>query len=456
MQPDASLTSEQRIQRLEREVATLRAQLGEAQSSYARLKQAYTEALEQLQLLRRRLFVAKAERRDTRAEQLAFDSMLAKVETLAQQLDTAEAQTSAGDPPAPEKDSKDKKRPARRDLAEHELPVERVELLDPLNEGAVERIGFEESSKLAWQRGGFRRVVIARAVYKTSEARSAPDVAAQIVTVPMPRELVKRGLLAPSMIAHVLASKYVLGVPFYRQEQQYALQGFGLDRGTMSRYAEQIGATLGCVVEAMAAEARATAFCLSTDATGVSIQLGELKERERGPCRKGHFFVVLADRDHVFFEYQPKHTSAVVCEMFADTQAICRRTHTRSTTRCSRAARRAVNRTTASAVRRRSRWGVGATRDGSSGKRRCANTRWAWRACDESMRCSQPIARSRTCRLRSASSRESSGCAPCSTRSLRGCELSSRSRTSAAWSRRRWGTSIVRPGRCRASWTTGG
>jgi hypothetical protein len=32
--------------------------------------------------------------------------------------------------------------------------------------------------------------------------------------------------------------------------------------------------------------------------------------------RSGHFFVVLADRDHVFFEYQPKHTSAAVCAMF--------------------------------------------------------------------------------------------------------------------------------------------
>lgn len=330
MHPTPSLSAEERIAYLERELAsvtranvaltqtntTLTEQLEQAQSSYARLKQAYTHALEQLQLLRRRLFVAKAERRDARAEQLAFDSMLAKVETLAQQLDTAEAQRSAGDPPESERDPKDKKRPARRDLAEHELPVERVELLDPLNEGAVERIGFEESSKLAWQRGGFRRVVIARAVYKTSEARSAPDVPAEFFTVPMPREIVKRGLLAPSMIAHVLASKYVLGVPFYRQEQQYALQGFGLDRGTMSRYAEEVGATLGCIVEAMRAEAMATAFCLSTDATGVSIQLGELKERERGPCRKGHFFVVLADKDHVFFEYQAKHTSAVACEMF--------------------------------------------------------------------------------------------------------------------------------------------
>ena len=32
--------------------------------------------------------------------------------------------------------------------------------------------------------------------------------------------------------------------------------------------------------------------------------------------RKGHFFVTLADKDHVFFEFQPKHTSLAVWQMF--------------------------------------------------------------------------------------------------------------------------------------------
>jgi hypothetical protein len=130
---------------------------------------------------------------------------------------------------------------------------------------------------------------------------------------------VRRGLLAPSIIAHILASKYLLGVPFYRLEQQMALQGAPLDRGTMCRYAEDVGAALGCIVLAMRDEAFKTAFCLSTDATGICIQPGPMKERaspKPAPCRKGHFFVVLADRDHVFFEYQAKHTSAAVCEMF--------------------------------------------------------------------------------------------------------------------------------------------
>ncbi|WP_437842468.1 IS66 family transposase [Sorangium sp. So ce1153] len=107
------------------------------------------------------------------------------------------------------------------------------------------------------------------------------------------------------MIAHILTSKYLLGVPFYRLEQQLELQGASLDRGTMCRYAEDAGATLGAIVEAARKEAFETAFCLSMDATGVSIQPGPIRERKDkkpGPCRKGHFFVVLADKDHVFFD----------------------------------------------------------------------------------------------------------------------------------------------------------
>jgi hypothetical protein len=84
----------------------------------------------------------------------------------------------------------------------------------------------------------------------------------------------------------------------------------------MCRYAEDVGATLGAIVMAAAKEAKETAFCLSTDATGVAIQPAPLADGGRQACRKGHFFVVLADRDHIFFEYQAKHTSETVCDMF--------------------------------------------------------------------------------------------------------------------------------------------
>ena len=52
------------------------------------------------------------------------------------------------------------------------------------------------------------------------------------------------------------------------------------------------------------------------NATGVAIQPTPLEDGKRQPCRRGHFFVTLADKDHVFLDFQPKHTSLTVWNMF--------------------------------------------------------------------------------------------------------------------------------------------
>lgn len=322
-------TDAERIAALERQLAaaaaeraTLAEKLRDAELSLERVREAYTKALEQLALQRRRVFVAGSERRDDDGAQLAFEAMVEQVRRLSEQLDAAAA---AGDD-AGDEDAKDTARTrnrsprGRRDLAETDLPVERIEILDDTLEGVATRITFEESSRLGYRKGGPVRIVVARAVYKTDAAATATgeSPASTLTTAAVPRELFTRGLLAPSMVAHLLTSKYLLGVPFYRLEQTFALRGFTLDRGTMSRYAEDAGATLGAIVEAARKDAFARAFCLSTDATGVRVQPGPLAERgnRRGPCHKGHFFVTLADRDHVFFDYQERHTSAAVSSMF--------------------------------------------------------------------------------------------------------------------------------------------
>ena len=300
---------------MEAENAWLREQLAGAEQTLQRLRQAYTNALEQLQLAKRRLFVAKAERHEAVPEQLQLDLLMQQAEQLGQQLAQAEQTlTGLGDGLKNRSDRKGSQATpkGRRNLATSELPLIRVEIDDPELEGKAERIGFEDSWKLGYERGGMRRIQVARAVYKLPTSTDETE----IVTAPAPKELFQRSLLAPALIAHLLVAKYVLGVPFARQESLYRVQGEPLDRGTMSRYAEDAGATLGAIVDAMAQEAKSTAFCLSTDATGVAIQPTFIGDGKRQPCRKGHFFVVLADADHVFFEYQPKHTSAAVSEMF--------------------------------------------------------------------------------------------------------------------------------------------
>jgi transposase len=307
-----------RIVALEAALSAERVRTTELTAERDRLRKAYRELQLELELLRRRIFVANAERVDSSQLQLEFAAKLAELDALAGVVPES-VKGKASDPEDPEDPSatpkpKLKRKPTgRRDLLKLDLPEERVELVDPDLEGKAPRIGFEESAKLVWRRGGFVRLVVARVKYRveTSPAETT------IVTAPLPAETFARALAAPSLMAHIINDKFCDGLPLHRQEERFTRDGVDLDRSTMSRWVEDAGATLGAtVVEAMRNEAMKTAFCLATDATGVAVQPEATADKKRQPCRRGHYFVLLADLDHVFFEYVARETSEAVSRMF--------------------------------------------------------------------------------------------------------------------------------------------
>ena len=328
------------VARMQNEIAATSGRLAGVISERDNLRRAYRQLMEQFELLRRRIFIAKAERVDATQLELEFKNTKETLDALAAQLGVAERGTATGagathdgvgSRPSGKPPAKPKEKPkGRRNLADADhLPERRIEIRDAELERQGKFIGWETSYKLGYQRPEAVRVVIARAKYKTaSEAatrRGLPDDATvleedgqsfTILTAPLPRLLVRRGLLAPSMLARVIVQKFRFGMPYFRQEEQLAADDIELDRGTMARTVEDVGASLGPIVLACADDARKHAFCLSTDATGIAIRPEPLPDGRRQPCKKGHFFVVLADKKHVFFEYQPKHTSAAVCDMF--------------------------------------------------------------------------------------------------------------------------------------------
>jgi len=294
-----------------------------------RLREAYQRLQLELALLRRRIFVAKAERVDSVQLELEFAEKRAELAKIAAELGSAasdellelvdgpasasaDAKTSDPDDPKEEKKKKSGRSTGRRDLREADLPEERFELRDPELEGKVDCIGFEESCKLGWRKGGPIRTIIARAKYRVVDEGGTSFVE----TTPMPPEAMPRILGDVSMVAKVLTSKFHYGMPLFRQEQELELAGFGVDRGTMSRWCENAGMTLGAtIVEAMRRDAM-NAFCISTDATGVCVQPEPSATRGRQACRRGHFFTMLADADHVLFEYVARETSASVATLF--------------------------------------------------------------------------------------------------------------------------------------------
>jgi len=306
-----------RVAWLESELATARARIAELTRERDELRAAYDRLWVEVELMRRRIFVAKAERVDTTQLEIEFKDKLAALDALAGTLGigpNTDGEAGNGNKPGASRP----KPKGRRNLRGIQMPEERLELKDPefeslVAKGQAERIGFEESSKIAWQKGGPRRLVVARVKYRVGG--DEPETTT-IATAPMPPQIFPRALATVSLIARIIVDKHCDGLPLNRQEDRFARQGVPLDRGTMCRWLEHAGATAGAtVIEAMRKEAMEKAFCISTDATGVAVQ--PIPEKgKRQPCRRGHYFVQIADRDHVFFEYTPQEDSAAVGKMF--------------------------------------------------------------------------------------------------------------------------------------------
>ncbi len=251
-----------RIAALEAELAAERGRVAELTKERDTLRASYDRLRLDLELLQRRIVVGKAERVDTAQLELEFATKLAALDALSAKLDGgagAEAAAApAGGAPSP-----------------------------PL--------------------------VVARVKYRVAGA--VPETTT-LATAPMPAETFPRSLAAPSLLARIIVEKYLDGMPLHRQEDRLARDGVRLDRGTMCRWVEDAGATAGAtVIVAARDEAMRTAFCIATDATGVLVQPMR-SEQSRQPCRRGHYLVQIADRDHVFFEYLPRETSAAIGALF--------------------------------------------------------------------------------------------------------------------------------------------
>ena len=263
-----------------------------------------------------------ADRVDTRQLELEYAQKLRELDQLAGTLGIGEESTADGDDtPASDGKPRGKRKgnrgTGRRDLRSLPHEEERVEFADPhlealVAEGKVMRHGFEETCKLAYKRGGKRRLVIARVRYKTVDAAGNADV----ITTALPDQMLPGAIAAPSLVANIIMENIGKGMPLFRIEDASARDGVALDRGSLSRWKKTVGDRLGeTVVAAMRQHALATAFCIATDATGICVQPIP-NDRSRQPCKKGHFLVQIADRDHILFDYLERETSAAVYTRF--------------------------------------------------------------------------------------------------------------------------------------------
>jgi transposase len=304
------------------------------------------------------------ERVDPRQIQLVFEPFARALLGIGTTADAPETFDEGAFPPPPPDEAQDPKNKrkhtphGRRVLPEH-LPVETIVLTPaPLPEPALQ-IGTEVSFRLGYRRGGYYRLRVLRPLYVVSKEQAAtstevdatrvvppappvayategasagtasppqhlaaPDaVSAQephtarpataddvmrnttIVYAPAPDEMIPRGLPTIDLLAHVLVGKFADKLPFHRQEGIFAREGVPITRAVMCGWTKAAHALCHHVVDAMEEDARAHAHVIATDATGVLVQAND-------KCKKGHFWVYVADRDHVIFRYSAHHNRA--------------------------------------------------------------------------------------------------------------------------------------------------
>ena len=299
---------------LQAEVVGLKTRFAESETRNDALEETIVNLTHENELLKRRIYGNKTERTGTSELQLTLGTLLDAEKQLQKELDAAVAKARGegsgdADPPA---DTARPRPKGRRDLSASNLPRFLLEIRDEELEKTGKLIGFDDTLHLMYRRGGFSVLVKRNAKYELS-GKDGPTV----LGVETPKTLFPRGLLHSSVVAHILAQKFSLGVPHYRLEQHIAGQGVELDRGLMCRYVEEAGSTCGAtIVHAMWRDALENGSVISTDATSALVQPEKSPGAERKACKKGHFFTAVVDCDHVLFAYAEKHTQEFVKKLF--------------------------------------------------------------------------------------------------------------------------------------------
>lgn len=291
-----------------------------AERLLAELKKNYALLQQEHELLRRRVFEAKAERVDPKQLELELERTKAELDAVRVQIEHATGTKLDDEAPAPT--GRPRNRPTgRRKLDPATLPTEELVIVDPemealVAQGLAEVIGSDDSTRIERRRGCAICLVTKRVTYRTTKTEGSSETT--LVTAASPPEIIERSIGTPSLYANIIVEKHDRAMPLYRQQERFEQEGTPIDRATMSRWMNTLGGTLGAtLLHAMKHEAMRTALVLSTDATGILVQQGrDPTTNARRACKKGHYFVQIADRDAVFFEYTEKETSAAVMELF--------------------------------------------------------------------------------------------------------------------------------------------
>jgi transposase len=298
--------------------ADLRAQVLELQERVAQQEQLLEERarhieqlLDAITLLKRKHFGRSADVLSpdqlSLFDEAELEALIGELHAEVEALSDPSASTEERPPPPP------KDQPVRRPLPKHLPRVERIIDLSAQAKAALGPdwvlIGYDDSEQLAVIPRQPYVIVIKRAKYAPrNDAAVAPD-AAGVIIAPRAAQILPKSIAHSSLLADVVAGKFLDALPLYRQEKIFARDGIEVSRRTMSSWMIQLNETLTPVMAAIKAVLDEGAV-IQIDETRVQV----LDEPGRSATHNSFMWVYCggpADRPVIWFQYAETRSGEV-------------------------------------------------------------------------------------------------------------------------------------------------
>lgn len=169
-------------------------------------------------------------------------------------------------------------------------------------------IGKEVSERLKYKPAEMKIVEYHRLKYAGPEGDDTV-----IIAEPEP-SIIPKSIVTPSLLSHIVTSKYADGLPLYRQEEQFERLGIDIPRCTMARWIVQASEACQPVWNVLEEKLMASRY-VSCDETHTQV----LKEDGRRAESKSWMWVRATPSDEqkiVLFDYDPSRSGDVARRLF--------------------------------------------------------------------------------------------------------------------------------------------
>ena len=188
-----------------------------------------------------------------------------------------------------------------REHVQHELPE--AERVCPITGKTLVVVGEKTSEELEYRQAKLVVIVHHRALYGLSESDRV-ERQSEPLAAPMPPRPIENGLAGVALLAWILVQKYCNHLPLYRQQSIFARDGLELPRQTLCDWVMASAQNLGPIQEALKRELLASCV-LQLDDTPVECQAGKGKSNFKAhlwtytsPLSRGVVFDFALDWSH--------------------------------------------------------------------------------------------------------------------------------------------------------------